>query len=298
MKRLGEGFQGANNQGLCGVGLSTLRACNQYPDFNVSNIDTSDQDHFKNNNLATPRPEPANIPVHCNQTRCSKSRRFPQSVITTASAIIIILVFIGAGLFTFVKYRRRKQKISSNYSEGKLSPQQPKDLYRKSPSTLVNLDYYNGCYPLPDDQKAGGGLANEYLNKFRFNVDEVESATQYLSEANLLCKSKFSAMYKGVLRDGSFVAIRSINMTCCKSEEAEFAKGLSLLTSLRHENVVKLRGFCCSSSRGECYLIYDFATMGDLSKYLDMEDRSGHLLDWSKRVSIIKGIAKGKLFRI
>ncbi|KAI5439811.1 hypothetical protein KIW84_025254 [Lathyrus oleraceus] len=100
-------------------------------------------------------------------------------------------------------------------------------------------------------------------------------------------------MYKGVLRDGSLVAIRSINMTCCKTEEAEFAKGLSLLTSLRHENVVKLRGFCCSSSRGECYLIYDFATMGDLSQYLDMEDRSGHLLDWSKRVSIIKGIAKG-----
>ncbi|CAK8539440.1 unnamed protein product [Lathyrus sativus] len=292
LKRLGEGFQGANNQGLCGVGLSSLRACNEYPDLNVSNIDTSDQDHFKNNNPATPRPEPANIPVHCNQTHCSKSGRFPLSVITTASAIIITLVFIGVGLFTFVKYRRRKQKISSNYSEGKLSPQQPKDLYRKSPSTLVNLDYYNGCYPLAGDQKAGG-LANEYLNKFRFNVEEVESATQYLSEANLLCKSKFSAMYKGVLRDGSLVAIRSINMTCCKTEEAEFAKGLSLLTSLRHENVVKLRGFCCSSSRGECYLIYDFATMGDLSQYLDMEDRSGHLLDWSKRVSIIKGIAKG-----
>jgi serine/threonine protein kinase len=148
---------------------------------------------------------------------------------------------------------------------------------------------------MPDNQNAGG-LYSEYLNQFRFNVDEVESATQYLSEANLLCKSKFSAMYKGILRDGSLVAIRSINMTFCKTEEAEFVKGLSLLTSLRHENIVKLRGFCCSSSRGECYLIYDFATMGYLSQYLDIEDISGHLLDWSKRVSIIKGIAKGTLF--
>lgn len=291
LNRLGEGFQGANNQGLCGVGISTLRACNKEPDLNVSNIDTSDQDHLKNSNPATPRPEPANFQMHCNQTHCSKSRSVP--IIITASVITIItLTLIGAGLFTFVKYRRRKQKISSNSSEGKFSPQQPKELYRKSPSTLVNLDYYNGCYPMPDDQNAGG-LSNEYLNQFRFNVDEVESATQYFSEVNLLRKSKFSATYKGVLRDGSLVAITSINMSCCKTEEAEFVKGLSLLTSLRHENVVKLRGFCCSSSRGECYLINDFAMMGDLSQYLDIEDRSGHLLDWSKRVTIIKGIAKG-----
>lgn len=294
LKRLGEGFQGRNNPGLCGVGLSNSRACENDPDLNASDVGTTDQDHLKNiNNTATPRPEPANIQVHCNQTHCSKSRSFPLSVITV-SVVAITLSIIGFGLFKLVRYRRRKQRITSNSSEGKFSPQQPKELYRKSPSTFVNLDYYNGCYPLPNDQNADG-LANEYLNQFRFNVDEVESATQYFSEANLLCKSKFSAMYKGVLRDGSLVAIRSINMTCCKTEEAEFAKGLSLLTSLRHENVVRLRGFCCSSSRGECYLIYDFAPMGNLSQYLDIEDTSGHVLDWSKRVSIIKGIAKGKL---
>ncbi|PNY10767.1 LRR receptor-like kinase resistance protein [Trifolium pratense] len=291
LKRLGEGFQGANNQGLCGVDIFTLRACNNNSDLDASDIDTSDQDHLKKGNSATPRPEAADFQMHCNQTHCSKSR-FPLSVVTAAGVTITALTFIVVGLFTFVKYRRRKQKVTANSSEGKLSPQQPKGLYRKSPSTLVNLEYYNGCYPMPGDQNAGG-LYSEYLNQFRFNVDEVESATQYLSEANLLCKSKFSAMYKGILRDGSLVAIRSINMTCCKTEEAEFVKGLSLLTSLRHENVVKLRGFCCSSSRGECYLIYDFATMGYLSQYLDIEDRSDHLLDWSKRVSIIKGIAKG-----
>ncbi|KAJ1416041.1 Serine-threonine/tyrosine-protein kinase, catalytic domain [Sesbania bispinosa] len=291
LKRLGEGFQGANNPGLCGVGFSTLRACNKDQDLNVNHIDTSDKDLPQKSNPGKALPEPANIQLPCNQTHCSKSRRFPQAVIT-AGVISIILTFIGAGFFIFVRYRRQKQRITSNSSEGKLSPDQPKEFYRKSPSALVNLDYYNGWYPLSDDQNTGG-LSNEYLNQFRFNVDEVESATQYLSEANLLGKSKFSAVYKGVLRDGSLVAIRSINVTCCKTEEAEFVKGLSLLTSLRHENLVKLRGFCCSRSRGECFLIYDFATMGNLSQYLDIEDGSGHVLEWSKRVSIIKGIAKG-----
>ncbi|KAL2348125.1 hypothetical protein Fmac_002125 [Flemingia macrophylla] len=296
LKRLGDGFQGANNPGLCGVGFSMLRACNKDQSLNVNYIDTSDGDQLKNSNSSKALPEPANVQLHCNQTHCSKSRRFPQTVIT-AGAIIITLTFVCAGLLTFFRYRRLKQRIgnaSSSSCEGKLSPDQPKEFYTKSTSALVNIEYYSGWDSLSNGQNANaGGLSNEYPNKFRFNVDEVESATQYLSEANLLGKSKFSASYKGVLRDGSPVAIRSISVTCCKTEEAEFVKGLNLLTSLRHENLVRLRGFCCSRSRGECFLIYDFATMGNLSQYLDIEDGSGHVLEWSKRFSIIKGIAKG-----
>ncbi|XP_057758808.1 leucine-rich repeat receptor-like serine/threonine-protein kinase At1g17230 [Arachis stenosperma] len=284
LKRLGDGFQGANNRGLCGVGFSTLRACNKDQDMKVNHIDDSDQDLPKNDDTENALPEPANVKLNCNQTHCSKSRRFPQAVIT-AGLVTITLTFFSVGFLTFVKYRRQKQRIrnTSDSSEGKLSPCQPKDFIRKSPSPLVNLEYHNGWDP----------LSNQNLNQVRFNVDEVESATLYFSEANLLSKSKFSAVYKGVLRDGSLVAIRSINSTCCKTEEAEFVKGLTLVTSLRHENLVSLRGFCCSRSRGECFLIYDFATKGNLSQYLDMEDGNGHVLEWSKRVSIIKGIAKG-----
>ncbi|XP_040872974.1 probable LRR receptor-like serine/threonine-protein kinase IRK isoform X2 [Glycine max] len=296
LKRLGERFQGANNPGLCGVGFSTLRACNKDQDLNVNHIDTSDGDQPENSDSSKALPEPAYVQSHCGQTHCSKSRRFPHTVIT-AGVIIVALAFICAGFLTFFRYRRQKQRISntsSSSSEGKVSPDQPKEFYTKSPSALVNIEYYSGWDPLSNGQNADvGGLCNEYLNQFRFNVDEVESATQYLSETNLLGKSKFSAVYKGVLRDGSLVAIRSISVTCCKTEEAEFVKGLNLLTSLTHENLVRLRGFCCSRSRGECFLIYDFATMGNLSQYLDIEDGSGHVLEWSKRVSIIKGIAKG-----
>ncbi|XP_047173902.1 LRR receptor kinase SERK2-like isoform X2 [Vigna umbellata] len=290
LKRLGEGFQGANNPGLCGVEFSTLRACNKDQNLNVNHIDTLDRDQPKK-----ALPEPANVQLHCDHTHCSKSR-FPQIVITVG-VIAVTLTFVCAGFLTFFRYRRQKQRISntsSSSSQGKLSPYQPKELYTKSPSALVNIEYYSGWDHLSNGQNADvGGLLNDYLTQFRFNVDEVESATQYFSEASLLGKSKFSSVYKGVIRDGSLVAIRSISVTCCKTEEAEFVKGLDLLTSLRHENLVRLRGFCCSRSRGECFLIYDFATMGNLSRYLDLEDGSDHVLEWSKRVSIIKGIANG-----
>ncbi|TKY55384.1 NSP-INTERACTING KINASE 1 [Spatholobus suberectus] len=291
LKRLREGFQGANNPDLCGVGFSTLKACNRDKIYGVGQI--SAPDISINSNPPITFPKPANTHMHCVQTHCSKSRRFLHVVIA-ASVPAAIVTFISSGIFNFVRYRRQRQKVrnTSDCSEGQLSPYQPKEFYRSS-SPLVDLEYYyNGWDSLGDGQNASG-LSHEYLNRFRFNIDEIESATQHLSVANLLGKSKLSAVYKGVLRDGSLVAIRSISVTCCKTEEAEFVKGLSLLTSLRHENIVKMRGFCYSRSRGEWFFIYDFATRGNLSQYLDKEDGSDHVLEWSKRVSIIRGIAKG-----
>jgi hypothetical protein len=57
---------------------------------------------------------------------------------------------------------------------------------------------------------------------------------------------------------------------------------------------VRLRGFCCSRGRGECFLIYDFVPNGNLLRYLDVKDGDGHVLEWSTRVSIVRGIARGQ----
>lgn len=210
-------------------------------------------------------------------------------VITITTVTIALLV---TALVTFYRYRRSKQKISStvNPSESRFSNSQSKDVQSRSASPLANLEYSTGWDPLDDTN----GL---FLQGFRYTLEEIESATHYFSDANLLGKSKFSSVYKGVLRDGSVVAIRSINAMSCKSEENEFVDGLNLVTSLNHDNLVKVRGFCCSKGRGECFLVYDFATKGNLLQYLDIEDgccRRPLPLDWCARISIIKGIARGK----
>lgn len=247
------------------------------------------------NTTSNHNPESANFRAHCNLTRCTKSKPFPRAAVA-AVVVTATITFTGAMFMVIIRYRRRKQKIGtmSDASDGgQFSNDQTKDLHSRSASPLVTVEYCSGWDPLGEGRN-GIGFSEEHLNNFRFNMDEVESATLYFSEVNLLERSKFSAVYKGILRDGSRVAIRSINITNCKSEEAEFVKGLDLLFSLRHENLVKLRGFCCSRSRGECFLIYDFAPKGSLSQYLDVEGRN-QVLDWSKRVFIIVGIAKGKL---
>lgn len=291
LKRLNEGFKYGNNSDLCGVGFSLLRLCTASDHLNPNRPEpfAPGSDGIAKKDI----PESANFREHCNQTHCPNSSKSPQvAVVVVVIAVTVALTVTG--LLTFSWYRRRKQKIGSNFdtSDSRLSTDQAKEVYRKSASPLISLEYSNGWDPLADG-RSGSGFSQEVLQNFRFNLEEVESATQHFSEVNLLGKSNFSAIYKGILRDGSVVAIQSINKTSCKSEDADFLKGLNILTSLRHENLVGLRGFCCSRGRGECFLIYDFVLNGNLSQYLDVKDGNGRVLEWSTRVSIVHGIAKG-----
>ncbi|KAG8662192.1 hypothetical protein MANES_01G073800v8 [Manihot esculenta] len=291
LQRLKGGFQFENNKDLCGVGFPTLRACTPFDNVNINQVES--QGPITNATASKNIPESAILQTPCKQSNCSHSSKFPQIAIV-AGVITATVVLIGAGFFIILFFRKKKQKIgtTAESSVGRLSTDQAKEFHRGGASPLVILEYSNG-WDLFGDCRNGIGVFEDSLNNFRFNLEEIESATQCFSEVNFLGKSSFSSVYKGILRDGSLVAITSINITSCKSEEDEFVKGLNLLTSLRHENLIRLRGFCCSRGRGELFLVYDFAPNGSLSKYLDIEDGSNHVLSWSTRASIINGIAKG-----
>ena len=290
LKRLSEGFQGENNPNLCGFGFVSVRNCTVFDTENIKGAGFQPFLSEPNKN----KPESADFHnASCYQLHCSKPTTVPRIAIVSAVLIVSMTLLLSV-ILTVFWYRHRKQVGSSSVScDNRLGSDQARECYSKSASPLVCLEYSHGWDSLADGIK-GLGLS-KFFSKFIFNIEEVESATQYFSEANLLGRSSFSMVYKGVLKDGSSVAIRSVHMTSCKSDEAEFLRGLNLLSSLRHENLVSLRGFCCSRGRGEFFLVYDFASRGSLSRYLDVGDGSSHVLDWSKRISIINGIAKGLL---
>ncbi|KAL8101257.1 uncharacterized protein LOC141684698 [Apium graveolens] len=292
LKKFKGGFHFGNNSGLCGVGYPSVRACNSWDDQNINQIEPFSPAE----NSTDTKHVPLNAKIHadCNQTSCPRSSKM-RRIALFGGIVTITIVVVAVGLLVF-RYRRRKQKIiitSHSISDDRFSATDAKDFYSRSASPLVTLEYSNKWDPMACYQ-IGSSDSDNFLQRFKFNLEEIESATQYFSEVNLLGKSKFSSVYKGILKDGSFVAIKSINIISCKSEEVEFMNGLRLLTSLRHENLAKLRGFCCSMGRGECFLIHDFACNGSLSRYLDIVDgSSNHILDWKTRISIITGIAKG-----
>ncbi|KAJ1257828.1 hypothetical protein BS78_10G026300 [Paspalum vaginatum] len=290
LRRLDGGFQYMNNGGLCGAGFSLLELCPSSED----GLKPSKPEPFGPDGTVKTRqvPQSAN-PDNCSGSGCSKSANASGVLIVAILAVVIGAAFCG--IFAFSWYRRQKQKIGSSLevSDSRLSTDhfQQKEACRRSASPLISVEYSNSWDPL-----SGGGVGSsgEVGDSFRFNLEEVECATQYFSDMNLLGKSGFAATYKGILRDGSVVAVKSLNKTSCKQEESDFLRGLKMLTLLRHENLVSLRGFCCSRGRGECFLVYDFMVNGCLSQYLGVKEGSGaSILDWPTRVSIIRGVAKG-----
>lgn len=282
LHRLSDEFQYENNPGLCGVGFASLRVCSDSGNQSKNKPEAFTPVGYGRKDL----PESADLPSNCSQTQCLNPSKHSHAGLISGVVVIALITVIGLSMFSW--YRRRKQKIGSNLdtTDGRLSTDQVKDVYSRSAAPLISLEYSNGWDPL-------GKGSQELFENYMFNMEDVESATQHFSEVNFLGRSNYSAVYKGVLRDGSIVAIKRIAKTSCKTDEAEFLKGLKILTSLQHGNLVRLRGFCCSKGRGECFLIYDFVPNGNLLQYLDLKDGSDKVLNWSTRVSIIKGIAKG-----
>ncbi|KAJ1284025.1 hypothetical protein BS78_03G172100 [Paspalum vaginatum] len=301
--RLQAGFQYGNNSDLCGAGLPALRPCTP--------ADLIDPD----------RPQPFSAGIAPQVTPPGGGGGRAPSTKALAAVVIVavvLLVATAAGLFALSWRRWRVQRVAggslSTASGGRCStdaaPAAAKAAARMSASSaLASLEYSNAWDPLGDARGAAaaglGFSSQDALSQSMWvSTEEVESATRYFSELNLLGKrgkkagGLAAATYRGMLRDGTPVAVKRLGKTCCRQEEAEFLRGLKLLAELRHDNVVALRGFCCSRARGECFLVYDFVPNGSLSQFLDVDDTDaaaagGRVLGWSTRISIIKGIANG-----
>ncbi|CAH8330342.1 unnamed protein product [Eruca vesicaria subsp. sativa] len=303
LKRLTNGFQYANNHGLCGDGFTDLKPCTGSNDPNLNRPDPTNPKTFRTTDDV--KPESADL----QRSNCSNKNGGCSSKASKSSSLGIVMGLIGSilavaifGGSTFTWYRRRKQKIGSSLDtmDSRVSTEYnfKEPSRRKSSSPLISLEYSRGWDPLGRGQNGNNNsaLSQEVFDSFMFNLEEIERATQSFSEVNLLGKSNVSSVYKGILRDGSVAAIKCIAKSSCKSDESEFLRGLKMLTLLKHENLVRLRGFCCSKGRGECFLIYEFVSNGNLLQYLDVKEESGDVLEWTTRVTIINGIARGIVY--
>jgi Protein kinase domain len=98
-----------------------------------------------------------------------------------------------------------------------------------------------------------------------------------------------STVYKGILSDGSDVAVKRIKGQT--SEEDEFKTEISILASLQHFNLVHLLGYCLTT-RGEKYLVYPFFENGSLDSWIfSVEEKRCHLT-WKVRYQIAVDVAK------
>jgi len=126
-----------------------------------------------------------------------------------------------------------------------------------------------------------------------FTYEELEGATSGFKEESIVGKGSFSCVYKGVLKNGTVVAVKkAIVCTDKQKNSKEFHTELDLLSRLNHAHLLNLLGYC--EEGGERLLVYEFMAHGSLYQHLHGKNPALiEQLDWVRRVTIAVQAARG-----
>lgn len=125
-------------------------------------------------------------------------------------------------------------------------------------------------------------------------VEELRDATDNFGEKSLIGEGSYGRVYYATLRNGCVTAIKKLDSS--KQPDQELLAQVSMVSRLKHENVVELVGYCVDGIVRA--LAYEFATMGSLHDILHGRKgvkgaQPGPVLSWMERVKIAVGSAKG-----
>ncbi|KAK1359664.1 Non-specific serine/threonine protein kinase [Heracleum sosnowskyi] len=122
----------------------------------------------------------------------------------------------------------------------------------------------------------------------RISYAELYEATDGFSKDSIIGAGGFGKVYKGVLANGTEVAVKCVNHDS-KQGLREFMAEISSIGRLQHKNLVPMRGWCRKAN--ELMLVYDYMPNGSLNTWIF--DRPNKLLDWRGRRRVLGDVAEG-----
>ncbi|KAL0459590.1 UNVERIFIED_CONTAM: putative LRR receptor-like serine/threonine-protein kinase RKF3 [Sesamum latifolium] len=190
-----------------------------------------------------------------------KKKKIVIAVVVVTSGVVLLLGFSGFWLL-----RRRRARIS-----------------RRKWSNMRS------------DTNVSSGLESISASTtlIRFTFDEIKAATKNFSRENIIGKGGYGNVYKGVLPDGSEVALKRFK-NCSAAGDASFTHEVEVIASVRHVNLVALRGYCTATTPLEGHqriIVCDLMKNGSLHDHLF--GVMGKKLSWPTRQKIALGTARG-----
>ncbi|CAA0836296.1 Protein kinase superfamily protein [Striga hermonthica] len=132
------------------------------------------------------------------------------------------------------------------------------------------------------------------INNVRlFTYRSLRSATRLFHPSNKIGRGGFGVVYKGVLRDGTRVAVKSLSAES-KQGVNEFLTEINMISNIQHPNLVRLVGCCVEGTNR--ILVYEYLENNSLASSLLVSNGKRVGLDWSKRAAICLGTASGLAF--
>ncbi|KAL2513648.1 BRASSINOSTEROID INSENSITIVE 1-associated receptor kinase 1 [Forsythia ovata] len=125
----------------------------------------------------------------------------------------------------------------------------------------------------------------------RFSLRELQVASEYFCDKNIIGRGGFGKVYKGRLADGSLVAVKRLKEERIQGGELHFQTELEMFSMAVHRNLLRLRGFCMTPT--ERLLVYPYMANGSVASCLRERPESKPPLDWPIRKRIALGAARG-----
>lgn len=122
----------------------------------------------------------------------------------------------------------------------------------------------------------------------KMKLSDLMKATNQFSSENIIATGRTGTMYRAVLPDGSFLAVKRLQDS--QHSESQFTAEMKTLGQIRHRNLVPLLGFCIA--KREKLLVYKHTPKGSLYDNLHEEGKDCKM-DWPLRLRIGIGAAKG-----
>ncbi|GJN03694.1 hypothetical protein PR202_ga21166 [Eleusine coracana subsp. coracana] len=136
-------------------------------------------------------------------------------------------------------------------------------------------------------------------NLYAFTYAELRAVTGGFSRANYLGCGGFGPVYQGRVDaglrpglDAQPVAVKYLDLDCGTQGHREWLAEVFFLGQLRHENLVKLVGYCYEDEHR--MLVYEYMSNKSLEKHL-FKSLDG-AMPWMTRMKIAVGAAKGLAF--
>ncbi|KAG2669791.1 hypothetical protein I3760_14G050600 [Carya illinoinensis] len=124
-----------------------------------------------------------------------------------------------------------------------------------------------------------------------FTYGEMAMATNNFNSSTQVGQGGFGKVYKGILTDGTVVAIKRAQEGSLQGEK-EFLTEIEFLSRLHHRNLLSLIGYC--DEEYEQMLVYEFMPNGTLRDHLSAKSKEP--LSFAMRLRIALGSAKGILY--
>lgn len=170
---------------------------------------------------------------------------------------------------------------------------------------LVIRRHYNRSRKVLESQLVSEGrelrIEYSFLRKVagvptKFRYKEIEEATDNFQA--LLGQGASASVFKGILSDGTSVAVKRIDGE--EHGEKEFRAEVAAIASVQHVNLVRLLGYCCVPS-GPRFLVYEFVLNGSLDCWIFPKratpnrhgrPQRGGCLPWDLRYRVAVDVAK------